>query len=107
MSSEAHGATETRPLVDDAPALGATLDRRLHAYRADLADSLLRGKVTAPRYVEGRAGWVTIGRAPVLREPRPDAETSTFCHYGEAVRVFDESNGFAWCQSQRDRYVGY
>src|SRR3546814_20909694 len=27
--------------------------------------------------------------------------------YGETLRVFDESDGWAWVQSETDRYVGY
>ena len=39
--------------------------------------------------------------------PRRRAELDTFCHYGETLLVFDEADGFVWCQSQFDRYVGY
>jgi cell wall-associated NlpC family hydrolase len=84
-----------------------SLDPRLHAYRDDLADSGLRGEITAPRYAEGRPAHVAVGLLPVRHAPRPDAALDTFFHYGEAVRVFDEKDGYAWCQSRRDRYVGY
>lgn len=83
------------------------LDRRLNAYRDDLADARLRGVVAAPRYVEGRAARIVAGRAPVRRTPGPPAEIDTFFHYGEEVLVFDEAGGHAWCQSLFDRYVGY
>ncbi|HTZ36145.1 MAG TPA: NlpC/P60 family protein [Stellaceae bacterium] len=82
-------------------------DHRLHAIREDLADSALRDKVDAPRYAEGREGHVIAGLAPVRRAPRGDAPVDTYYHFGEPVRVFDEAAGFAWCQSRRDRYVGY
>ena len=84
-----------------------TPDRRLHAYRDDLANSALRGRVTAPRYVDGRPAQVTAGLAPVLQEPRPGSPLDTFFHYGEPVCVFAEADGFTWCQSRRDGYVGY
>jgi cell wall-associated NlpC family hydrolase len=84
-----------------------TLDPRLNAFRDDLADARLRGKVQAPRYAEGRAARLTVGLIPVRRAPQPDAPLDTFFHYGEAVRVFDDSDGWAWCQSRRDDYVGY
>jgi len=84
-----------------------TLDPRLNAYRDDLADVRLREAVAAPRYVAGRAARVVVGRAPVRREPAPQAEIASFYHYGEAVLVFDESGGHAWCQSVFDFYVGY
>ena len=83
------------------------LDRRLNAYRDDLADARLRGVVAAPRYVEGRAARVVVGRAPVRRRPEPQGETDTFFHHGEEVLVFDEAGVHAWCQSRFDGYVGY
>jgi hypothetical protein len=85
----------------------STLDPRLHAYRADLADMRLCGQVEAPRFKEGHPARVTAGVVPVRRAPQPDAAIDTFFHYGETLRVFDERDGFAWCQSDRDRYVGY
>jgi hypothetical protein len=84
-----------------------TLDPRLHAYRTDLADGRLRGQIEAPRFTKGRPARVTVGLTPVRRAPPPDAPVDTFFHYGETLRVFDEHDGFAWCQSGRDRYVGY
>jgi cell wall-associated NlpC family hydrolase len=84
-----------------------TLDSRLNAIRDDLADTCLRDKVDAPRYAEGHAARVVVGLAPVLHEPRPAAPVDTFFHYREPVRVFDESDGYCWCQSRRDGYVGY
>ena len=84
-----------------------TLDPRLHAFRDDLADIGLCGKVRAPRYAEGRPARVAVGLAPVLHAAQPDAALDTFFHYGETVRVFDERDGYAWCQSRRDSYVGY
>jgi cell wall-associated NlpC family hydrolase len=83
------------------------LDPRLNAIRADLADGALRSRFAAPRYVEGRPARVAAGLAPVLHAPQPDSAIDTFFHYGEAVRVFDERDGYAWCQSRRDSYVGY
>jgi NlpC/P60 family/Bacterial dipeptidyl-peptidase Sh3 domain len=83
------------------------LDPRLNAFRPDLADSALRGQVMAVRYAEGRAARVTSGLVPVLHEPQPDSALDTFFHFGEALRVFDEADGYAWCQSRRDNYVGY
>jgi cell wall-associated NlpC family hydrolase len=84
-----------------------TLDPRLHAVREDLADIALRDRYSALRYAEARPARVVTGLAPVLHEPRADAAVDTFYHYGESVHVFDEADGYAWCQSQRDSYVGY
>ncbi len=84
-----------------------TLDPRLNAMRADLADIRLGGEVSVPRYAEGRPAHVVAGLVPVLKTPKQDSPLDTFFHYGEAVSVFEERDGYAWCQSGRDRYVGY
>jgi cell wall-associated NlpC family hydrolase len=84
-----------------------TLDPRLYAYRPDLADERLRGQVAAPRYTAGKEARVIVGRAKLRRAPSPKADLDTFCHYGERLLVFDEADGFVWCQSQFDNYVGY
>jgi cell wall-associated NlpC family hydrolase len=84
-----------------------TLDPRINAVRADLADIRLGREVSVPRYAEGRPARVVAGLVPVRKTPNEDSPLDTFFHYGEAVRVFDESGGYAWCQSGRDRYVGY
>jgi cell wall-associated NlpC family hydrolase len=83
------------------------LDPRLSAYRPDLADARLRERVAVPRYVEGRPARVVVGCAAVRPSADPHAEASTFYHYGEALLVFDEADGYAWCQSLFDGYVGY
>jgi cell wall-associated NlpC family hydrolase len=84
-----------------------SLDARLFAVRDDLADVTLRARVRRPRYAKGRPARVAAGLAPVLHAPRADAGLDTFYHYGEPALVFDEADGYAWCQSRRDSYVGY
>jgi cell wall-associated NlpC family hydrolase len=41
------------------------------------------------------------------RAPSSEAELDTFCHYGELLLAFDQADGFVWCQSLFDYYVGY
>src|SRR5947209_18538271 len=82
-------------------------DPRLNAYREDLADARLRGRVAARRFVEGRPARVIAGRIPVRRAPAAQAPLDTYYHYGEPVLVFEEASGWAWCQSLEDGYVGY
>ncbi|MGD9914194.1 MAG: NlpC/P60 family protein [Rhizobiaceae bacterium] len=84
-----------------------TLDRRLHAYRPDLADARLEGRVEATRFVAGRPAVVTAPVADMRRAPRPDAGLDTQLLLGDAVDVFDEMEGWAWVQSRRDGYVGH
>ena len=82
-------------------------DRRLHAYREDLADEALRGIVEAPRYATPRAARVISEVADV--KSRPDAASGVITQllWGEAVGIFDRSDGWAWVRNRRDGYVGY
>lgn len=82
-------------------------DRRLHAFRADLADARLQGRVEAKRYVAGRLAAVTAFVADMRRQPRPDAGLDTQLLYGDEVEIFEQAEGWAWVQSRRDGYVGY
>jgi len=82
-------------------------DRRLHAFRPDLADSRLEGEVEAARFVAGRPARIAVPVADLRREPRPDAGMDTQFLFGDDVTVFDEAGGFAWVQGARDGYVGY
>ena len=85
----------------------ASFDRRLTPARADLAAEHLRGLVEAPRYVEGRGMRIIAASAPLRRAPDPDAPLETEALHGESVAVYDEQNGWAWAQLDRDQYVGY
>lgn len=82
-------------------------DSRLHAFRADLADERLRGSVEAERFVPGRPARIAVSLADLRRAPRPDAELDSQLLLGDDVRVFEESEGWAWVQAERDGYVGY
>lgn len=84
-----------------------TLDRRLHAYREDLADERLEGRVTAERFVAGKARLVGCGVADLRRRPSHDAPLDAQIWYGERVRLFESRAGWAWVQAERDGYVGY
>jgi hypothetical protein len=83
------------------------LDRRTYAYRDDLADANLEGKVDAPRFAAGERRQVVAGVTTLRREPRHDAPLDTELLFGEAVTVYDEREGWAWVQAEADRYVGY
>ena len=83
------------------------LDRRSHAYRPDLADIRLRGRVTADRYIEGMPAEVIVPVAALHPRPDPESSIDTQALRGEALSVFDISGGWAWVQLAADRYVGY
>jgi cell wall-associated NlpC family hydrolase len=85
----------------------ASFDRRLTPARADLAAEHLRGLVDAPRYAEGRGTQIIAASAPLRRSPQAEASLETEALFGEAVTVYDEREGWAWAQLERDQYVGY
>ncbi len=86
---------------------GTPLDRRLNAFRADLADARLRGSVAAGRFVAGRKARVAVPVLDVRAAPRADAGLDTQLILGDEVCVFDENEDYAWVQAGRDSYVGY
>jgi cell wall-associated NlpC family hydrolase len=87
--------------------MAPVLDPRLTPARPDLAAAHLRGRVEALGYAEARALQVVEASAPLRRAPDPNTPLETEALYGETVRVYDESEGWAWTQLDRDQYVGY
>jgi cell wall-associated NlpC family hydrolase len=85
----------------------ASFDRRLTPARADLAAEHLRGHVDAPRYAAGRIMRIIAASAPLRRAPQGAAPLETEALFGESVTVYDEQDGWAWVQLDRDKYVGY
>lgn len=84
-----------------------TLDRRLHAFRPDLADAALEGRAEAARFVTGQPA--RIGVPVVALRPRPEIASGidTELLLGQEVTVFDRADGWAWVQATSDGYVGY
>jgi len=84
------------------------LDPRLNAYRPELADIRLRGKVEAQAFVEGAVKRAIAPTTPIRRAPRLDAPIDTELLRGETARVFeDTAEGWSWVQGVTDRYVGF
>lgn len=84
-----------------------SLDRRLNAYRVDLADSRLDGKVEAARFVAGEPAGIQTAIANLHGSPDPGAPIDHQLLLGHPVKVFERNNGWAWVQSDIDGYVGY
>ncbi|RUV13806.1 MULTISPECIES: NlpC/P60 family protein [unclassified Mesorhizobium] len=82
-------------------------DARLHAFRSDLADARLKGEVAADRFVAGRPARIAATVADVRKAPHPDAGINTQLLFGDDVLVFEDAEGWAWIQAERDGYVGY
>ena len=85
----------------------APFDRRLTLARPDLAADHLRGLVDASRYAIGQAKRIIAASAPLRRYPDASAALETEALHGESVMVYDEREGWAWVQLDRDSYVGY
>ncbi|RCW87468.1 NlpC/P60 family protein [Phyllobacterium bourgognense] len=83
------------------------LDKRLNAFRPDLADESLRGLVEAERFTAGMPMRIADPVVDVRSEPRGDAGITTQFLYGDDVLVFEDDNGWCWIQNERDGYVGY
>lgn len=85
-----------------------SLDPRLHAYRPDLADSRLEGRVAASRFVAAEAQRVVAPVTALRRRPSDDAPLDSEALHGEQVAVFERrADGWSWVQLERDSYVGY
>jgi cell wall-associated NlpC family hydrolase len=85
----------------------SSLDRRLNAFRADLADARLRGQVEAAAYRDGVEAMIFAPVASVHAAPSDDAGVDTQLLHGDRVVVFDAQDGWSWLQAARDGYVGY
>ncbi len=83
------------------------LDRRLNAYRPDLADERLTGQVEAARFTAGTPMQVSASVVDLRSEPRMDSGPQTQMIFGDRVRVFEEMDGWSWMQAERDGYTGY
>lgn len=90
-----------------APVSGAPPDPRRNAYRGDIAAKSLEGVVKAERFVTGTPAQIVRGAVPLRKTPDMSRGLETEALFGEAVTVYDESNGWAWVQLMRDGYVGY
>ncbi|CCM73929.1 NlpC/P60 family protein [Rhizobium mesoamericanum] len=84
-----------------------TLDRRLHAYRPDLAEAGLEGHVEALRFVSGTPARVTVPVIGLRPEPDITKGIDTELLLGEDVAVFDRAEGWCWVKAASDGYVGY
>ncbi len=87
--------------------MNTPLDPRLNAFRPDLADQRLFGRVEAKSYSVGKPMRVAVPLAPVLKSPDLDAVQTSQALLGEECLVFETAHCFSWVQLIRDGYVGY
>jgi len=87
--------------------MSGDLDPRLNAYRPDLADARLRGRVQAERFVDGLAMRVTVSSTDLSRTPSDTSGLDCQILQGHDVLVFETIDRWSWCQTEADGYVGY
>ncbi|HEV2865862.1 MAG TPA: NlpC/P60 family protein [Allosphingosinicella sp.] len=83
------------------------LDPRLHAYRHDLADIALAGRVLAPHYAKPVARSCGAHPAFVRLSAADDAEAVSELLPGEGFAVLEYAGGWAWGYCEADHVVGY
>ncbi|MBB25403.1 MAG: hypothetical protein CME02_07765 [Geminicoccus sp.] len=83
-------------------------DPRRHAVRPDLADSRLADLLPEDHaVVDGALEQVSAPVVPIFAQPDARAERASEALLGERVMVFEDRDGFSWCQLQADGTVGY
>lgn len=80
-------------------------DPATHAYRKDLADVALAGRVIASHYAEPLLRHL-VAAASFLAEPTKDAAPLAELSKGDELRILDLSLGWAWGYGPDGR-VGY
>ncbi len=83
------------------------IDRRINAFREDLADEALEGKVAAKKFVKPNLGQVIQPVVSLHKKPQKGSPIDTQILMGEQVKIFEETNEWHWVQSVKDDYVGY
>jgi len=83
-------------------------DPRRHAVRPDLADIRLAELLPEDHpVVDGALEQVIAPVVPIFAHPSGTAERASEALLGERVMVFEDREGFSWCQLETDGYVGY
>ncbi|WP_375260074.1 C40 family peptidase [Citreimonas sp.] len=80
-------------------------DRRLTPANDRVAAASLRGRIDAPRYVEGEAAGIDAAVVDLCAAPGGARDRQLLA--GAIVTVFDRHAGWAFVQSADDGYVGY
>jgi hypothetical protein len=81
-------------------------DPEFSAYRKDLADVALAGRVIASHYAEPLPRTIHAS-ATLRRAPSDDAEIIRDLGSGERFAMLDDSLGWAWGYAGEERRVGY
>ena len=82
-------------------------DKRLNAYREDIADISLKGIVDAEEYITGAKHQTATGVAALYATPSQESPMISQLIYGEYFNILEIDGDWAWGQSMKDGYVGY
>jgi hypothetical protein len=83
------------------------LDPRLHAWRSDIADIGLAGRLFAPHYARPVMRACGLIATPVRSGPSDGAEPVSELLPGEGFAMLDLTSGWAWGYCLADHRVGY
>ena len=105
--AQSSAANPPSPTIDGFALAGVSNlpDPATHAYRKDLADVALAGRVIASHYAEPLVRHLVVP-AVLFKEPEADAEHLAQLGAGEEIRMLDNSRGWAWGYGPDGR-VGY
>ena len=81
-------------------------DPDYHAYRQDLADVALAGRVIASHYAEPLLRHL-VSKSPLRRSAGEEAEVIGELQAGDDMWFLDDTAGWAWGYAGKDRRVGY
>jgi len=87
--------------------MSVNFDPRLYAYRADVADIALKGRVKAKKFISPQKRRVFAPVADIYARGGEENCLISQLLMGDEVYVFDKKNGFSFIQSVKDSYVGY
>ena len=83
------------------------LDPRIHAFRHDLSDIALAGRIIAPHYARPLIRSCGAHAAYVRRDSDGETEIVTELLPGEEFAVLEYAGGWAWGYGLADHVVGY
>jgi hypothetical protein len=81
-------------------------DPDFHAYRKDLADIALAGRVIASHYAKP-LDRIIVSPTVLRRSPSDEAQAIRNLAAGEGFTMLDDSLGWAWGYAGEERRVGY
>ena len=84
-----------------------SLDPRIHAFRHDLADIALAGRVIAPHYASSVTRSCGAHAAFVRIAPNGESKVVSELLPGEGFAVLEYAAGWAWGYCTADHIVGY